>query len=60
MKIRNVIYADDGKVLANGIIYGKIIYLADGVDPATFYEITDEEYTVILEEQNKDLITDIH
>lgn len=60
MKIRNVIYADDGKVLTNGEIYGKIIYLAEGADPTTYYEITDEEYTAILEEQNKDLTTDIH
>ena len=52
MKIRNVLYADEGKVLTNGEIYGKIIYLADDVDPTTYYEITDEEYTAILEEQN--------
>jgi hypothetical protein len=56
MKIRNVLYADEGKVLTNGEIYGKIIYLADGVDPATYYEITDEEYAVILEaEQNESI-----
>ncbi len=47
MKIRNVLYADEGKVLTNGEIYGKQIYLAEGVDPATFYEITDEEYAQI-------------
>jgi hypothetical protein len=56
MKIRNVLYADDGKVLTNGKTYGTIIYLADGVDPATYYEISDEEYTAILEaEQNESI-----
>lgn len=54
MKIRNVIYADDGKVLTNGEIYGKIIYLAEGADPTTFYEITYEEYATILEAQSEE------
>lgn len=54
MKIRNVLYADEGKILTNGETYGKIIYLADGIDATTFYEITDEEYAQILEaEQNE-------
>ena len=49
MKTRTIIYADDDKWLTDGETYGKIIYLAEGVDPATFHEITDEEYTQILE-----------
>lgn len=53
MKIRNVIYADDGKVLTNGETYGKQIYLAEGVDPNSFHEITDEEYAKILKEEEK-------
>ena len=55
MKTRKVIYADDGKVLTNGEIYGSTIFLADGVSEDDFYEITDEEYQKILEEHEKEL-----
>lgn len=44
MKTRKIIYADDGKVLTNGEIYGKHIFLADGVSETDFHEITEEEY----------------
>lgn len=54
MKTRIIIYADEGKVLTNGETYGKQIYLANGVDPATLYEITDEEYAQILEASNNE------
>ena len=54
MEKRVVLYADNGKVFTNGTDYGKIIYLADGVNPDDYYEITDEEYNKILEEQNND------
>ena len=47
MKIRNIIYAEDGMVLTNGEIYGKEIYLAEGVSPDAFHEITDAEYEEI-------------
>lgn len=53
MKTRKVIYADDGKVLTNGEIYGSTIFLADGVSEDDFYEITEEEYQTILEEKEK-------
>ena len=50
--MRTPIIANEGKVLTNGEIYGKMIYLADGVSPDTFYEITDAEYQEILAEEN--------
>lgn len=43
-----VINASEGYILTNGEIYGKIIYLADGMDESIFYEITEEEYNAIV------------
>ena len=47
VKTRKILYADKGKVLTNGEIYGKIIYLAEGVSESDFHEITDAEYAEI-------------
>lgn len=55
MKIRNTIYAEDGMVLTNGEIYGRVIHLADGVSPDDFYEITDAEYEKICDEQTEEV-----
>ncbi len=53
VKTRKILYADEGKVLTDGKNYGRIIYLADGVTEADFYEITAAEYAEIeKEEQN--------
>ena len=53
MTTRTIIYADEGKVLTNGEIYGKQIFLADGVSKDDFYEITDEEYAKIVAEADE-------
>ena len=58
MKTRTIIYADEGKVLTDGVTYGKQIYLGDDVDESLFYEITDEEYAVIMAEQTAELSID--
>lgn len=54
MKSRTVLYAEEGKVLTNGEIYGKQIFLADGVSEYDFYEISEEEYQNILREQENE------
>lgn len=52
MRIRNVLYADKGKVLTDGTIYGTTIYLAEGRSADEFYEISAEEYAAIMEKEN--------
>lgn len=51
MRTRVVLYADEGKVLTNGEIYGKQINLANGMTEDGFYEITDSEYEAYLREE---------
>ena len=54
MKKRTVLYAEDGKILTNGKIYGRVIYLAEGVSSDAFYEITEAEYEAIIAEQEQE------
>jgi hypothetical protein len=52
MKTRTVLYAEEGKVLTNGKIYGTQIFLAENESADSFYEISKEEYESILEKEN--------
>ncbi len=56
MKERITLYADEGKVLTDGEIYGKIIHLAEDKDKDSFYEITEEKYNKIVEENEEEEI----
>ena len=50
---RIVLTADEGKVLTDGKIYGKKIYLAEGASVDAYHEITEEEYNAaMVEEEN--------
>ena len=51
---RETLKAREGYRYTNGVdIHGEIIYLAEGMSADSFYEITEEEYNKILEEQQK-------
>lgn len=53
MEKRTVIFADEGKVLTNGEIYGTQIFLAVSDSTDNYREITQEEYDNILAEEEK-------
>lgn len=48
--MRKTITATNGHILTDGTTYGKMIFLAEGVDESAFYEITEEEYAAIAAE----------
>ena len=43
------LYADEGKILTDGNVYGTTVSLAEGKTADDFYEITREEYDNLLE-----------
>ena len=55
MKVRTVLYADEGTVLTNGTDYGTVLWLADGVSPDTYHAIPVEEYEAIMAEQETEV-----
>ena len=44
-----VLIADEGKILTDGVVYGRTIYLAKNRSPEEFHEITEAEYEEINE-----------
>ena len=51
--MRKYIEASQGMVLTDGAIFGKKILIAEGIDPNTFYEITEAEAEITEEEAEK-------
>ena len=47
--------ADEGKVLTNGEVYGKVIVLGNGDKAENYREITDEEYWEIQSESEEQI-----
>jgi len=45
--------ADEGKILTNGKIYGRVIALGNGDSEENYYEIPEEEYKRIMKEREE-------
>lgn len=54
--MREAITASEGHVLTDGHIYGRTIYLADGMDATAFHEITVEEYDATINSAEEALL----
>lgn len=54
MNERAILTADEGMVLTDGTSYGRVIYLAEGADPAAYYQITEGEYRAALDARTED------
>lgn len=52
--MKQPLIATEGHILTNGEIYGRKIYLAEGMDASTFYEITIAEYEAFIQEQEQE------
>lgn len=53
MKTRTILYADEGKILTDGEIYGSQVFLEENRNASDFYEISQEMYDILMEEQLK-------
>ena len=51
MRSRIILYADEGMIITNGRIYGKSVCLSVNDNAENYYEITEEEYNKLLEEE---------
>lgn len=49
MRTRIILYADDGMVLTNGDHYGRVVWLAEGAEPADYRQITEAEFETRME-----------
>lgn len=50
----NVIKADEGKILTDGTVFGRVIYLAKGRNADEFHEITEAECEEIQKQDEAD------
>ena len=53
---RRKLTASENAILTDGEIYGKIIFLGEGMNADAFHEITEEEYLAKMRESEKNQI----
>ena len=53
MELRKLV-AKEGMILTNGEVYSKEVYLGVIDKPENWYEITEEEYKIILEKEEQE------
>lgn len=58
MTERITLYADEGMILTDGEIFGRIITLAVDRKPSEFYEITEKEYQAIIDAEEAKTINE--
>ena len=58
MKIRTVLYADEGMVLTDGTDYGTVIWLAEGNRPDRYRSIPRAEYENLMTQEANACCTD--
>lgn len=52
MKVRTVLFADEGMIITDGEVYARGVALAEGLSEDNYYEITQEEYDRIEQEKH--------
>lgn len=57
MNNRILLQADEGMIYTNGETYGVLIWLEEGIDPSTYYQITQEEYDAMFPVFTDEVIT---
>ena len=53
MKTKITLIADDGKILTDGVHFGRVVYLAPEKSAEDWREISEEEYAKILEKREE-------
>ena len=59
MEERIVLKANEGMILTDGSIYGRTIYLAKGVFAESYYEITEEEYQILMSIEEQKILSEV-
>ena len=54
MKERIILYAEEGRILTDGAIYVKQIFLAEGEDKSAYYEVPEAEAVCAMENTTKE------